>query len=128
MARRQQRRFGDLVHVGRIYIGGRTEAGKPTPKKAIQAMVGRVAAATGGMTATRARGIFRSAKQPFVSEPSTAIETFVDAGRSCEKFKKTLASIGEKAAREGLQESVAVVVQCAGKPVDAVFVTPKKKH
>lgn len=63
-----------------------------------------------------------------MSEPSTVIETFVPAGHSCKKFKAKMHDVGAKAAKLGLQESVGVVVQCAGQPVDAVFATQKLKR
>lgn len=124
-SRRRTRRFGALVHTGKIFVGGKTEGGARIPKKALRALVGRVATLTGGMTAYHARGIYRSEKQPFVSEPTTVIETFVDAGRSCSKFKKALVLVARQAAREGLQESVGVEVQCAGGSPDIELV---KRH
>lgn len=128
MPHSRRRSFSDLVHVGKVFIGGKTEGGRPTPKKAVRALVGRIAAVTGGMTAYRARGIYRSSKQPFVSEPTTVIETFVSAGRSCEKFKSSLKRVAESAAREGFQETIGVEVQCVGsRGTDVEFVTPKRR-
>lgn len=97
-----------------------------TPAKAIRALVGRVAALSGGMTRYDARGIYRSEAQPFVDEPTTVIETFVSTNRSCKKFKRQLTNIASQAAKDGLQESVGVVVQCAGAPTDAIFATMRR--
>ena len=79
------------------------------------------------MTAYDARGIYRSEAQPFVDEPSKVVETFVPATQSCKKFKAQMRDIGQKAAKEGLQESVGVVVECYGHGVDAVFATQRLK-
>lgn len=129
MARRRRLgRFSEPVHIGRLYIGGKTTGKDSTPKKAISALIGRVAGISGGMTAYDARGIYRSEAQPFVDEPTRVIETFVDAGRSCAKFKRQLRDIASKAAKEGLQESVGVVVQCVGEPADAVFATGARRQ
>lgn len=114
--------------MGRIYIGGKTREKARTPKEAIDKIVGRLAALAGGATAFRARGIYRSEAQPFVSEPSTVVETFVPTDYSCKKFKRQMRDIGQKAAREGLQESVGVVVQCAGQATDAVFATQRVRR
>lgn len=121
-------RFGEAVHVARLYIGGKTPAGARTPQKAIKKIAGELARVTGGATAFRARGIYRSEAQPFVSEPSTVVETFAPTKIACAKFKRQMRDVGSKAAKLGLQESVGVVVQCAGQPVDAVFATQRLKR
>jgi hypothetical protein len=129
--RRRFRGLGDLntfVHVARVYVGGKTREKARIPQKALKALAGRMAAIAGGATAFRARGIYRSEAQPFVSEPSTVVETFVPAEHSCKKFRKQMQAIGSKAAKEGLQESIGVVVQCAGEPVRAVFATQRLKR
>lgn len=79
---------------------------------------------TGAMTKTKSAGVYYDSKRKraYPSEQTQVIEVVASAADSCPKFTKRVHALGRVAAKLAHQDSVLVMTECYGRPIDGTLV------